>query len=205
MLTKTNKLFYDSDKMVGVISANILAIVMVYISALITGDVNDLVGHPIWLQIGAITMSYLLFGSRVFLGVFVGIILSGYFIWHWSGSYLNYLQALAGSLSPLIAIQSMRFFKLSKFFEGEKLIFEHVIFLAIMSGVVNTLLKLFINTTVRNKVLYPDLPSKQIDVLEFIQSYMYGDIVGGISFIFIMALFVTPIISFITPKILKRG
>lgn len=205
MLIKTNTLFYDSDKMVGFISANILALSMVYISAFITGDVNDLVGHPIWLQIGAITMSYLLFGFRVFLGVFVGIILSGYFIWHWSGSYLNYLQALAGSLSPLIAIQSMKVFKLSKFFEGEKLIFEHVIFLAIMSGVVNTLLKLFINTTVRNKVLYPDLPPKQIDVLEFIQSYMYGDIVGGISFIFIMALFVTPIISFITPKILKRG
>ena len=194
----------SKEKIVELILVNILAIIMVYISAMITGNVNELVGHPIWLQIGAITMSYLLFGFRVFIATFVGIILSGYFIWQWSGSTLNYVQALAGCLAPLIAIQSMKLFKLSKFFEGEKLIFEHVIFLAILAGATNTLLKFLVNTVVRNNFIYSELPPKQFDELEFIQSYLIGDIIGGIAFIFLMALVVTPLIVFIKPAILKK-
>jgi hypothetical protein len=185
-----------------IILVNIIALITVYLSALIFGDVKDLVGQPVWLQIGAITVSYLLFGFRVFAGVFIGGILSGYFIWNWGGSPLNWLQAFAGSMAPLLAIQCMKVFKLSNFYGDDKLVFEHVIFLAILAGIFNTGLKLIVNTSIRNNILYPELPAREIDVLSFIQSYLFGDIVGGIAFIFIVTMVVTPIIRVLR---IRRG
>jgi hypothetical protein len=182
------------------IVTNLVTILVVYLSALIFGSVKDLVGQPVWLQIGAVTMSYLLFGCRVFFGIFIGILLSGYFVWGWPGSSLNWSQAFAGSIAPLLAIQTMKLFKLSSFYEDKKLIFEHIIFLAILAAVYNTSLKLFVNTTFRNSILYPDLPPREIDIASFVQSYFFGDIVGGVAFIFILALIVSPFMSYFRQK-----
>jgi len=184
--------------------ANIITIVVVYFSALIFGNVKDLIGQPIWLQIGAITMAYLLFGYKVFFGVIIGSLLSGYFVWLWPGSVLNYSQVFAGAIAPLFAIQCMKLFKLSDFFAGNKLIFEHVIFLAILAALFNTSLKLFVNTIFRNSILYPDLPPRVIDIPDFIQSYLVGDIVGGIAFIFILALIFSPILKYFNIHINKN-
>ncbi len=61
---------------------NILVLLLVLFVTFINGDVVAFAGTQIWLQIGMITLCYLLFGYRVFFGVIVAIELSGLLIWH---------------------------------------------------------------------------------------------------------------------------
>ena len=98
---------------------------MYFSLTLFNGDVEAIAGTQIWLQIGMITLCYLLFGYRVFFGVIAAIELSGLLIWYWDiSSTLNHLIAIIGAISPMLAIASMRLFKLSSFFDGEQLVFQ---------------------------------------------------------------------------------
>ncbi len=130
---------------------NLAVLLLVFFVTLINGDVEAIAGTQIWLQIGMITLCYLLFGYRVFFGVVAAIELSGLLIWHWDiSSPLNHLIAVVGAISPLLALASMRVFKLSSFFDGEQLVFQHVIFLIILTALYNTLIKFFVYTTIQN-------------------------------------------------------
>ena len=182
---------------------NLAVLLLVFFVTLINGDVEAIAGTQIWLQIGMITLCYLLFGYRVFFGVIAAIELSGLLIWHWDiYSTLNHLIAIIGAISPLLAIASMRVFKLSSFFDGEQLVFQHVIFLVILTALYNTLMKFFAYTTIQNNFFPLDPAPVNITATEFIQSYLYGDILGGLVVLFFATLLVEPLIRYILDKLL---
>ena len=182
---------------------NLAVLLLVFFVTLINGDVEAIAGTQIWLQIGMITLCYLLFGYRVFFGVIAAIELSGLLIWHWdTSSPLNHLIAVVGAISPLLALASMRVFKLSSFFDGEQLVFQHVIFLIILTALYNTLIKFFVYTTIQNNFFPLDPATVNISATEFIQSYLYGDILGGLVVLFFATLLVEPLIRYILDKLL---
>ena len=182
---------------------NLIVLVLVFFVTLFNGDVEAIAGTQIWLQIGMITLCYLLFGYRVFFGVIAAIELSGLLIWHWDiYSTLNHLIAIIGAISPLLAIASMRVFKLSSFFDGEQLVFQHVIFLVILTALYNTLMKFFAYTTIQNNFFPLDPAPVNITATEFIQSYLYGDILGGLVVLFFATLLVEPMVRYILDKLL---
>ncbi len=181
---------------------NLAVLLLVFFVTLINGDVEAIAGTQIWLQIGMITLCYLLFGYRVFFGVVAAIELSGLLIWHWdTSSPLNHLIAVVGAISPLLALASMRVFKLSSFFDGEQLVFQHVIFLIILTALYNTLIKFFVYTTIQNNFFPLDPAPVNIAATEFIQSYLYGDILGGLVILFFATLLIEPMVRYILDKL----
>ncbi|MGE4594124.1 MAG: hypothetical protein AAEF23_01235 [Gammaproteobacteria bacterium] len=164
----------------------------------------------VWLVLGAVAMSYLLFGWRVLPAVFIGFHVSALFVFDWAinpfalsdqgNSQVNNMHALVTTLGPLAAIYTMRIFKLSKFFEGEKLIFQHVVFLMILAAFYNTFAKFFIDTTFRPWIGL----SPRGDEATYIPSMLIGDLTGGIGFIFILALIVVPIIRLLAPSAISE-
>ncbi len=182
---------------------NFIVLLLVLFVTFINGDVVAFAGTQIWLQIGMITLCYLLFGYRVFFGILVAIELSGLLIWHWDiSSPLNHLIAVVGAISPLLALASMRVFKLSSFFDGEQLVFQHVIFLIILTALYNTLIKFFVYTTIQNNFFPLDPATVNISATEFIQSYLYGDILGGLVILFFATLLIEPMVRYILDKLL---
>lgn len=168
----------------------------------------------IWLALGAVSMSYLLFGWRVLPAVFIGFHVSALFFFDWAinpfaisakgnmqvWAWSNNMHALVSTLGPLAAIYTMRIFKLSKFFEGEKLIFQHVVFLMILAAFYNTFAKFFVDTTFRPWIGL----SSRGDEATYIPSMLIGDLTGGIGFVFILALIVVPIIRLLAPSAISE-
>ena len=168
----------------------------------------------VWLVLGAVSMSYLLFGWRVLPAVFIGFHISALYVYGWSlnpyaltaagnlktFAWTNHAHALVTTLGPLAAIYTMRFFKISKFFEGEKLIFQHVIFLMILAAFFDTFAKFFVETTLR---IWLDL-SIRIEEETYILSMLIGELTGGIGFVFILALVVVPIIRLVAPNTISE-
>jgi len=182
----------------NILTNNFIVLLLVLFVTFINGDVVAFAGTQIWLQIGMITLCYLLFGYRVFFGILVAIELSGLLIWHWdTSSPLNHLIAIVGAISPLLALYSMKVFKLSSFFEGEVLVFQHVIFLVLLTALYNTLMKFFVYTTVQNNFFILDPAPVNITATKFIQSYLYGDILGGLVVLFISTLLIEPLIRYV--------
>ena len=185
---------------------NFIVLLLVYFVTSINGDVVAFTGTQIWLQIGMITLCYLLFGYRVFFGVLAAVELSGLYIWYWDiYSPLNHLIAIAGATSPLLAITSMKAFRLSNFFDGEVLVFQHVVFLVLLAALYNTLIKFFVYTTIQNNFFPLDTEPVNINAGKFIQSYLYGDIIGGLVVLFIATLLVEPLIRYILNNLSFRN
>ena len=149
-------------------------------------------GNIVWLPIGAVSLCYLLFGFRVFMAVFLGITLSSLWFHNNSFSGINFLH-LVGTFAPLLAIVSMKVFKLSYFFDGEKLVFQHLLFLAILTAFYNTLMKFFVYS------YFSDSPSS-FNAIQFIQNYLIGDILGCLVVLFFAALVVVPAIKYLSPN-----
>ena len=149
-------------------------------------------GNLIWLPIGAVSLCYLLFGFRVFAAVFFAITASSLWFHDSTFSGINLLH-FVGTFAPLLAIASMKFFKLSNFFDGEKLVFQHLLFLAILTALYNTLMKFLVYS------YFSDNPSS-INALQFIQNYLIGDILGCLTVLFFAALVIVPVIRYFFPK-----
>ena len=149
-------------------------------------------GNLVWLPLGAVLICYLLFGFRVFAAVFLAITASS--LWFHEATFrgINLLH-FVGTFAPLLAIASMKFFKLSNFFDGEKLVFQHLLFLAILTALYNTLMKFFVYS------YFSDNPSS-INALQFIQNYLIGDILGCLTVLFFAALVIVPVIRYFFPK-----
>ena len=169
----------------------IIALVVFLTSALMSflygNDIS--IGNYLWLPMGAKILAYLLFGAWAFIGVLIGSLMSGIFLYDfWNGNEVyGPLGTLVGVLAPLAAIVIMRYFQLSTFFAAGKINFRHVLFLVILSSLINTIGKLFLYI---DKVKVDD---KEVDALEFMQSYLTGDILGGIVFVFIVLKLVLPL------------
>lgn len=169
-----------------------IALIVFATSFLMTwlSGVDIAIGNYLWLPIGAKILAFLLFGLWAFPGVLVGSLMSGFLLYDFASVNPIYgpLGSLVGVVAPMLAIIIMRFFRLSNFFNKEqKVQFGHVIFLVILSAFINTLFKLFIYL---NKVTHLD--GQTIDAVQFIQSYLVGDIIGGIVFIYIAFKFFSP-------------
>ena len=104
---------------------------------------------------------------------------------------------LVGTFAPLLAIASMKFFKLSNFFDGEKIVFQHLLFLAILTALYNTIIKFF----VYSYLSLADQSVPAINALQFIKNYLIGDVLGCLSVLLFAALVVVPGIRYFAPKL----
>ena len=176
------------------IYSNFVIIAVVYLtSALMSwmGGVDITIGNYLWLPMGAKVLAFLLFGIWALPGVLIGSLMSGMFLYDfWSGNtFYGPLGTLVGVFAPLLAIMVMKYFHLSSFFDDVKINFRHVLFLIILSSVINTLAKLF---------LYMDkvksISGQGVDALHHIQRFLPGDILGGIVFVFIVLKVLLPVV-----------
>ena len=177
---------------------NITAFLVIVFITFINGQ-SYINGNIIWLPIGAVSLCYLLFGFRVFIATFLAITLSS--IWFHSAEIngINWLH-LVGTFSPLLAISSMKFFKLSNFFDGDRLVFQHLLFLAILTALYNTLMKFFIYTYISLN----DKDELSINAVHFIKNYLIGDILGSLIVLFFAALVVVPGIRYLAPHLIPK-
>lgn len=164
----------------------------------INGPAYPFAGNLIWLPLGAMSLCFLLFGFRV---VLVGILASQCSeFWFHSRPFfdqITLISTVAGTIGPVIAIASMRFFKLSNFFDGEKLVFHHLIFLAILTALFNTLISFFVSSYIVSN----GHSSETINATDFLRNFLIGDILGCLTVIFFAALVVVPFIKYFFPRI----
>ncbi|MDB3869666.1 hypothetical protein N9351_02245 [Candidatus Thioglobus sp.] len=127
---------------------------------------------------GVAIFSYLVYGFGVLPGVVIANTLIGYFLWdNWFGNGLTgfYAHAMVGSLAPITAILMMRYFKLSEFYNGTKINFRHVIFLVILTALINALVKFFIFMGATPEFHAP---------IQFILTHFVSNALGGLVFIY---------------------
>lgn len=164
------------------ISHMLIALIMVGSSRVLIAGLDHpdfAIGNYLWLPIGAAIFSYLLFGFKVFPGVLLGYLIAEVLI---EGSMADIsqrevLSRTMSSLAPIIAIGIMRAFSLSNFFVDNKVNIGHIVFLVLLSAVISTLLKTFF--------VYHSAEKFLIDPVGHIGSYLLGDMIGGIVFIYI--------------------
>jgi len=183
ILNKISRFFY----------ANCFAFVAIVFITFINGEAYNLVGNFIWLPLGTVSLCYLLFGFRIVIAVFLAIMFSA----HWFHEEPLFILTknmvhLVGTLAPLLAIASMKFFKLSNFFEGGKLVFQHLLFLVILTALYNTLMKFFV---------FSYFDNLSINAVKFIQGYLLGDILGCLAVLFFAVLVVVPGIRYFAPEL----
>ena len=106
------------------------------------------------------------------------------------------LLHLVGTFSPLLAIASMKFFKLSYFFDGERIVFQHLLFLGVLTALYNTIMKFFAYSYLTSANGGPLL----IDASQFIKNYLIGDILGSLIILFFAALVIVPGIRYFAPN-----
>ncbi len=164
-----------------IVKYNIVAFVLVIISSLIierTTHIEISIGNLLYLPMGAAIYSYLLYGFGVLPGLAAANTLVGYFLWgNWFGIGLTgfFGHVVIGSLAPIAAMMIMKLFHLSNFFDDGDLNFRHVIFLVILTALINALLKFFIFMNA--------LPEFHAPV-QFILTHFVSNTLGGLVFIY---------------------
>ncbi len=160
---------------------NFITFVLVVVSLLLVegmGHIDFSNGNLLFLPLGAAILSYLLFGYGVLPGVALANTLIGYTLWNnWLGNGFAGFSGhvIIGSLAPIVAIQMMKSFGLSEFFEGKLINYRHVVFVVILAAMLNTLGKFS---------LFYGVLQEDIKVVDFISTYLIGDILGGFVFIY---------------------
>ena len=181
------------NKIINFLYVNCFTFVAIVFITFINGETYNLVGNFIWLPLGTVSLCYLLFGFRIVIAVFLAIMFSA----HWFHEEPLFILTknmvhLVGTLAPLLAIASMKFFKLSNFFEGGKLVFQHLLFLVILTALYNTLMKFFV---------FSYFDNLSINAVKFIQGYLLGDILGCLTVLFFAVLVVVPGIRYFAPEL----
>ena len=181
------------NKISSFLYVNCITFVAIVFITFINGETYNLVGNLIWLPLGTVLLCYLLFGFRIVIAVFLAIMFSA----HWFHEEPLFILTknmvhLVGTLAPLLAIASMKFFKLSNFFEGGKLVFQHLLFLVILTALYNTLMKFFV---------FSYFDNLSINAVKFIQGYLLGDILGCLTVLFFAVLVIVPGIRYFAPEL----
>ena len=186
---------FISNSSINFFNQNLTTFLVIVFFTFIDGPVHPMIGNLIFLPLGAVSLCYLLFGYRVLIAVFLAIEFSDYWI---TGNPHGHLAVnLVGALAPLLAIASMKFFKLSNFFEGGKLVFQHLLFLAILTAFYNTLMKFF----VWSYISLAEDSNITIDAMQFIKNYLIGDALGCLTVFFFAALVIVPGIRYFVPHL----
>ena len=144
------------------------------------------------------SLCFLLFGFRVVVAAILAAQFSEF--WFHSQPFFDQVvlvQSFSGVTGPALAIATMRFFKLSNFFDGEKLVFHHLIFLAILTALFNTLISFFVSSYIVSNGQDLEI----INATDFLRNYLMGDILGCLIVLFFAALVVVPLIKYFFPKI----
>ena len=176
----------------------IITLLIVVLCYFINGPAYPFEGNLIWLPLGAMSLCFLLFGFRVVFAAILASQLSEF--WFHSQPFFDQvtlIRTISGVIGPALAIASMRFFKLSNFFDGEKLVFHHLIFLAILTALFNTLTAFFVSSYIVSN----GQSNETINATDFLRNYLMGDILGCLIVLFFAALVVVPFIKYFFPKI----
>ena len=124
-----------------ILQPQIVTFCLIVFVTFINGPSYPFVGNLIWLPLGAMSLCFLLFDFKVVLAALLATHFSDFWIHSQSFfSQVTLLQSIAGVVAPMFAIASMRFFKLSNFFDGGKVVFQHLLFLAILTALFNTII-----------------------------------------------------------------
>ena len=142
-------------------------------------------GNYLWLPLGAIVLSYLLFEYKAILGVFIGTMISGFlFLDAWSsvGGYrFGLIESAIAVISPYLAFLSIRKFELSPFFNNYKINFRHITFFVILSATYDAMFRFSHLLLATESDISPSL---------LMRHYFLGEIIGGLVFvIFLLKLF----------------
>lgn len=170
--------------MIKILQYNVIALLTVFVtrSLIIPMDhFNSDIGNILWLPMGAVLLSYLLFGFKVFPGLLAGYLLAEIFI---EGGLANIAQhevisRTVNALMPLIIILFMRKLNFGDFIKNQKLNYLHLVPLIVFASLATTLTKV--------ALLYA--PEQYSAGKVYFQSYVQGDILGAIVFI-VVAFFI---------------
>ena len=176
----------------------IITLLIVVLCYFINGPAYPFEGNLIWLPLGGMSLCFLLFGFRVVFAAILASQLSEF--WFRSQPFFDQvtlIRTISGAMGPALAIASMRFFKLSNFFDGDKLVFHHLIFLAILTALFNTLTAFFVSSYIVSN----GQANETINATDFLRNYLMGDILGCLIVLFFAALVVVPFIKYFFPKI----
>ena len=176
----------------------IITLLIVVLCYFINGPAYPFEGNLIWLPLGGMSLCFLLFGFRVVFAAILASQLSEF--WFHSQPFFDQvtlIRTISGAMGPALAIASMRFFKLSNFFDGVKLVFHHLIFLAILTALFNTLTAFFVSSYIVSN----GQANETINATDFLRNYLMGDILGCLIVLFFAALVVVPFIKYFFPKI----
>ena len=176
----------------------IITLLIVVLCYFINGPAYPFEGNLIWLPLGGMSLCFLLFGFRVVFAAILASQLSEF--WFHSQPFFDQvtlIRTISGVIGPALAIASMRFFKLSNFFDGNKLVFHHLIFLAILTALFNTLTAFFVSSYIVSN----GQANETINATDFLRNYLMGDILGCLIVLFFAALVVVPFIKYFFPKI----
>ena len=180
-----------------ILQPQIITFCLIVFVTFINGPSYPFVGNLIWLPLGAMSLCFLLFDFKVVLAALLATHFSDFWIHSQSFfSQVTLIQSIAGVAAPMFAIASMRFFKLSNFFDGGKVVFQHLLFLAILTALFNTIISFFTSSYIASK----DETMEQINATVFIKNYLIGDILGCLVVLFFAALVVVPAIKYFSPK-----
>lgn len=141
------------------------------------------VGNLLFLPLGATLYAYLSFSKGVVASVILANTLVGYFLWgNWFGNGLDGFigHVLIGSFAPLFAIYSVKSLKLDS---PRQNYWQQLVLLSLLSAIFNTLGKFF---------SFMDTLIESIEPLTFLGSFMLGDILGCLVFIYVADRFLTP-------------
>ena len=176
----------------------IITLLIVVLCYFINGPAYPFEGNLIWLPLGGMSLCFLLFGFRVVFAAILASQLSEF--WFHSQPFFDQvtlIRTISGAMGPALAIASMRFFKLSNFFDGDKLVFHHLIFLAILTALFNTLTAFFVSSYIVSN----GQANETINATDFLRNYLMGDILGCLIVLFFAALVIVPLIKYFFPKI----
>jgi len=179
----------------------LLAFLIVLTCYFINGPAYPFIGNLIWLPLGAMSLCFLLFGFEVIFGVLLATQLAEF--WFNGEPFFDqmmFLRNVSGMIGPILAIASMRFFKLSNFFDGDKIIFQHLVFLAILTALFNTLISFFVTSFIVSN----DQSIGAINATQFLKNFLIGDILGCLIVLFFAALIVVPVIKYFFPKYIPK-
>ena len=179
----------------------LLAFLIVLTCYFINGPAYPFIGNLIWLPLGAMSLCFLLFGFEVIFGVLLATQLAEF--WFNGEPFFDqmmFLRNVSGMIGPILAIASMRFFKLSNFFDGDKIIFQHLVFLAILTALFNTLISFFVTSFIVSN----DQSIGAINATQFLKNFLIGDILGCLIVLFFAALIVVPVIKYFFPKYVPK-
>ena len=173
--------------MIKIIQYNLLALVAVFVARYLIVPMdhfNSDIGNYLWLPMGAVILAYLLFGFRVFPGLLVGYLLAEVVV---EGGIDNFAQhevvsRVINTLLPLLSIWLMRKLNFSNFIVANKLNYVQLVPLVVLSA--------FTTTIVKAGLLYA--PDQFSAGKVYFQSYVQGDILGGLIFIAVVFTIFSP-------------